>query len=87
MTACTRNCRLLFGVKNNFHRVDCAAFERCDAAKWKEMAPYTAKGAPMPKTIQYYEQLTARDLELIMEQKKEISKLKNTVNQLRQGMK
>ena len=42
------------------------------------------KGEPMPKTIDHYQALAARDLELIMEQREEIARLKQTVNQLRQ---
>jgi hypothetical protein len=47
-------------------------------------APTPAKGEPMPKTIEYYIKRGDMDQELIMEQKEEISRLKQTVNKLRQ---
>jgi hypothetical protein len=43
-----------------------------------------ARGEAMPKTIDHYKANAIRDMELIMEQKAEIEKLKQTVNQLRQ---
>ncbi len=45
------------------------------------------RGEPMPQTREYWEKRAAMDLELIMEMKEEISKLKHTVNQLRQKVK
>lgn len=38
----------------------------------------------MPQTVESYKKLAALDLELIMDQKEEISKLKAEVNKLRQ---
>ena len=46
------------------------------------MASSTAQA--MPKTIEAYKKLAARDLELIEEQQKEIGKLKAKVNKLEQ---
>ncbi len=43
-----------------------------------------SKGEPMPKTIQHYQANAERDQELILEQKEEISKLKQKVNKLGQ---
>ena len=40
--------------------------------------------SPMPQTIEGYKKLAERDLELIMEQKAEISKLKQRINKLEQ---
>lgn len=40
--------------------------------------------APMPRTIEAFEKLAARDLELIMEMKEEIGMLKAQVNKLQQ---
>ena len=44
-----------------------------------------ASSTPQPvKDIEFYEKLVVRDLELIMEQKREIGQLKAEVNKLRQ---
>ena len=45
------------------------------------------RGEPMPQTVEAYKKLSARDLELIMEQKEEISRLKQKVNNLQQRKK
>jgi len=42
------------------------------------------RGQAMPETVEAYKALAARDLELIMEQKEEISRLKQKVNKLEQ---
>jgi hypothetical protein len=47
--------------------------------------PTPARGQPMPQTREYWEKRAAMDQELILEQKDEISRLKHTVNQLRQS--
>ncbi len=47
------------------------------------MASSTAE--PMPQTVEAYKALAQRDLDLIMEQKEEISKLKAENNKLRQS--
>ena len=39
---------------------------------------------PMPQTIEDYRMLAARDLEFIMEQREEISRLKRRLNDLQQ---
>ena len=49
--------------------------------------PTPPKGEPMPQTREYWEKRAAMDLDLIMEQKEEISRLKQTVNNLRQKLK
>lgn len=52
--------------------------------EWQDMAPPTIKGQPMPQTREYWIQLAARDQELILEQRDEISRLKAKVNNLQQ---
>lgn len=52
--------------------------------EWQDMAPPTKKGQPMPQTREYWVQLAARDQELILEQRDEISRLKAKVNNLQQ---
>ena len=52
--------------------------------KDKRKAITPAKGEPMPQTLEYLRALSARDLELIMEQKDEISRLKQRINKLEQ---
>ena len=52
--------------------------------KDKRKAITPAKGLPMPKTPEYYRAMAQRDLELIMEQKAEISRLKQRINKLEQ---
>jgi len=54
--------------------------------EWQDMAPPIPKGQPMPQTREYWIQLAARDQELILELKDEISKLKCKVNQLQQKL-
>jgi len=54
-----------------------------DKTNWQNKAPPLFKDQPMPRAIEYYEQVQLRDQELILEQKEEISKLKGKVNQLR----
>jgi len=46
--------------------------------------PTPARGKAMPRTIEYYIKRGDMDQELIMEQKEEISRLKQKVNNLRQ---
>ncbi len=41
---------------------------------------------PMPQTVEAYKDLAQRDLQLIMEQRSEISKLKREINDLRQKL-
>ena len=43
-----------------------------------------ARGLPMPKPPEYYRALAQRDLELIMDQKAEIDRLKQRINKLEQ---
>ena len=45
------------------------------------------KGKAMPNTIESYKDLAQRDLELIEEQRSEISKLKCKLNNLQQKLK
>ncbi len=52
--------------------------------KDKRKAITPAKGEPMPQTLEYYRAMAQRDLELIMEQKEEISRLKQRINKLEQ---
>jgi len=54
--------------------------------EWQDMAPPVPKGQPMPQTREYWIQLAARDQELILDLKDEISKLKCKVNQLQQKL-
>ena len=51
---------------------------------WQNLAPTHGKKEPMPQTVEQYRKLAEMDLELIMEQREEISRLKRTVNDLRQ---
>lgn len=44
----------------------------------------TSCSPKMPKTVEAYQQLAQRDLEIIEAQREEIAKLKGTVNDLRQ---
>lgn len=46
--------------------------------------PTPPRGQPMPQTRAYWEKRAAMDYALIMEQQAEISRLKETVNKLRQ---
>ena len=48
--------------------------------------PFSPREQAMPQTVEAYKKLAARDLELIMEQKEEISRLKQKVNNLRQKL-
>ena len=40
---------------------------------------------PMPQTVEAYQRLAQRDLELIMEQREEIGRLKARINKLEQA--
>lgn len=51
---------------------------------WLDYPTTPAKGEPMPKTKEYFYKMLAMDQELILEMKDEISKLKMTINRLRQ---
>lgn len=51
------------------------------------MAPPTDKKEAMPQTREYWVKMAAMDQELILEQRAEIAKLKQKVNQLRQKIK
>ena len=55
--------------------------------RWQDMTETPVKGEPMPKTIEHYQKVLAMDDELIHEQRLEISRLKMTINQLRQRIK
>ena len=50
----------------------------------KKLPQTPAKGNAMPQTLPYWEKRAMMDQELILEQKEEISKLKQKVNQLEQ---
>lgn len=54
---------------------------------WQTMAPPTDKREPMPQTREYWVKMAAMDQELILEQRAEIAKLKQKVNQLQQKLK
>lgn len=61
----------------------------CDCLKCNPSAifPLTPpKGEPMPQTREYWEKRAAMDLELIMEQKEEISRLKQDRDKLRKKL-
>lgn len=64
--------------------IQCPKCERMVAALPIHRCPPVSKGEPMPQTVEYLQQLAVRDLKLIMEQKEEISRLKQTANNLRQ---
>lgn len=59
----------------------CPCVMRSMAAQWP------ARGEPMPQTQDYWVKRALMDQELILEMKAEISKLKQTVNNLRQRSK
>ena len=54
------------------------------AKHWLDYATTPAKGEPMPRTQEQFYKILAMDQELILEMKDEISKLKSTINKLRQ---
>jgi len=58
----------------------------CPCALNKVRALTPARGEPMPKTIEHYQANALRDQELIMEQKDEIAKQSQTINDLRQKL-
>jgi len=53
---------------------------------WQTKAPPIAKGVLMPQTNAYFVKRAAMDQELILEMRDEISRLKGTVNNLRQKL-